>query len=110
MVTMIVAFAYQMTTITPGMRQMRHRLLSKGEASVTAVGRQGGHIAATRPRACPFRAENPAIPFMIAQCRLASGGPWARQPFRLPGLSSVPAAQVHDLIMKLVRITVPDSQ
>ena len=34
--------------------------------------------------------------FVIMKFRLASSSPWVRQPFRLPGLSDIPAAQVHD--------------
>jgi len=34
--------------------------------------------------------------FVIMKFRLTNSSPWARQPFRLPGLSGVPADQVHD--------------
>jgi hypothetical protein len=49
-VTVIVAFAYEMTMITPGMQQMRHALLSKGGRRVTTAERQIGHTGAKRAR------------------------------------------------------------
>jgi hypothetical protein len=40
---MIIAFAYQMTMITPDMRQMPHRLVSEGEASGHQVSEDDGN-------------------------------------------------------------------
>ena len=60
--------------------------------------------------------------FVIMKFCLTNSSPSARQPFRLPGLSGVPAAQIHDRGVfssyqreilrdhEIFRITLPDSQ
>jgi hypothetical protein len=45
---MIATFAYLVTMITSGSRQMSDRRLSKDERRVTAAGRLAGHTATIR--------------------------------------------------------------